>query len=229
MFTRVLVALALIAAIASRADALPSFAAQTGQPCQTCHIGSFGPQLTPFGREFKIEGYTMTGGEGLASKIPTLAMVLGSFTNTAAAQPEGAAPHFGTNNNFAVDQVSLFFAGRIADFAGAFVQGTYSGVDRAFLLDNTDFKLTTPLSLNDTELRIGTWINNGPTVQDPFNSTPVWMFPFATSALAPTPTAQTLLGGRQLVGNSLGSRPTAGTTESSILRPVVTEPMAQPY
>ena len=38
---------------------------------------------------------------------------------------------------------------------------------------------------------------------DPYNSTPVWMFPFASSALAPTPTAQTLLGGRLLVGNSL--------------------------
>src|SRR5690348_14827106 len=111
MLARVLVVLVLIAAFATRADGVPSFAAQTGQPCQTCHIGSFGPQLTPFGREFKIEGYTMTGGEGLASKIPLSAMVLGSFTNTAAAQPEGAAPHFGTNNNFAVDQVSLFFAG----------------------------------------------------------------------------------------------------------------------
>ena len=204
MLRRALVAFVLITAFASRADAVPSFAAQTGQPCQTCHIGSFGPQLTPFGREFKIEGYTMTGGEGLAPKIPLSAMTIGSFTNTGASQPEGAAPHFGTNNNFAVDQVSLFFAGRITDFAGAFVQGTYSGTNRAFSLDNTDFKLTTPLSLDDTELRIGISINNGPTVQDPFNSTPVWMFPFASSALAATPTAQTLLGGRQLVGNSLG-------------------------
>ena len=41
-------------------------------------------------------------------------------------------------------------------------------------------------------------------MQDPYNSTLVWMFPFASSAIAPTPTAQTLLGGRLLVGNSLG-------------------------
>jgi hypothetical protein len=84
------------------------------------------------------------------------------------------------------------------------VQGTYSGVDKAFLLDNTDLRFTTSLSIADTPLRFGTSINNGPTVQDPFNSTPVWIFPFASSALAPTPTGQTLLGGRQLVGNSLG-------------------------
>ena len=131
-------------------------------------------------------------------------MLLGSFTNTGSSQLAGAAPHFEANNNFALDQISIFFAGRVTDFAGAFVQGTYSGVDKAFLLDNTDLRFTMSLSIADTPLRIGRSINNGPTVQDPFNSTPVWMFPFASSALAPTPTAQTLLGGRQLVGNSLG-------------------------
>ena len=43
---------------APRAEALPSFAAQTGQPCTACHIGGFGPQLTPLGTAFKIGGYT---------------------------------------------------------------------------------------------------------------------------------------------------------------------------
>ena len=188
---------------AAPADAVPAFAQQTGEPCTTCHIGGFGPQLTPFGRAFKIGGYTQTGGEGLASKIPLSAFVISSFTNTEAGQPGGAAPHFGDNNNFAFDQVSVFLAGRITDYAGAFVQGTYSGIDRAFLLDNTDIRLTTPLSLGDSELRVGASLNNGPTVQDPFNSTPVWMFPFASSALAPTPAAQPLLA-NGLVGNSLG-------------------------
>src|SRR3984957_12433744 len=95
------------------ASAVPDFAQQTGQPCSTCHIGSFGPQLTPFGRAFKIGGYTQTGGEGLASKIPLSAFVISSFTNTEAAQPGGAAPHLGDNNNAALDQVSVFLAGRI--------------------------------------------------------------------------------------------------------------------
>jgi hypothetical protein len=95
-------------------------AQQTGEPCTTCHIGGFGPQLTPFGRAFKIGGYTQTGGEGLASEIPLSAFVLSWFTNTEAGQPGGAAPHFGdNNNNAALDQVSLFLAGRITDYAGA--------------------------------------------------------------------------------------------------------------
>jgi hypothetical protein len=194
----------LLVFAATPAEAVPAFARQTGQPCTACHIGGFGPQLTPLGRSFKIGGYTQTGGEGLASKIPLSAMAIGSFTNTGASQPGGAAPNFGNNNNPALDQISIFLAGRVTDYAGVFVQGTYSGVDRAFSLDNTDLRLTTPLSLGDSELRIGMSINNGPTVQDAYNTTPVWMFPFAASALAPTPAAQTLLGGGGLVGNSVG-------------------------
>jgi hypothetical protein len=61
----VLVLAALLLATGSRtARAVPSFALQTGQPCSSCHIGAFGPQLTPFGRAFKIGGYTQSGGEG---------------------------------------------------------------------------------------------------------------------------------------------------------------------
>jgi hypothetical protein len=69
------------------AQAVPSFAAQTGQPCTACHIGGFGPQLTPFGHAFKIGGYTQAGGEGVLSQIPLAAMVLGSFTHTNTSQP----------------------------------------------------------------------------------------------------------------------------------------------
>src|SRR6476660_8705660 len=46
---------------APSAQALPSFARQTGQPCGTCHT-SF-PGLTPFGRRFKLLGYTTGGGQ----------------------------------------------------------------------------------------------------------------------------------------------------------------------
>jgi hypothetical protein len=50
--------------LGGEAGAVPPFATQTGQPCTACHIGGFGPQLTPLGRAFKIGGYTQTGGEG---------------------------------------------------------------------------------------------------------------------------------------------------------------------
>jgi hypothetical protein len=185
------------------AQAVPSFAAQTGQPCTACHVGGFGPQLTPFGRAFKIGGYTATGGAGSAAQIPLAAMVLGSFTQTATAQPTPPAAHFGRNDNAALDQISVFLAGRVTDDLGGFVQGTFSGIDHSTTLDNTDVRATLPFELGQSEVRLGISVNSGPTVQDPYNSTPVWFFPFAASALAPTPATQPLLESG-LIGNSIG-------------------------
>jgi len=39
------------------AEAVPSYAVQTGQPCAACHVGAFGPQLRQLGRDFKLYGY----------------------------------------------------------------------------------------------------------------------------------------------------------------------------
>jgi hypothetical protein len=40
------------------ARAVPSYSRQTGLPCATCHYAP--PELTAFGRKFKLEGYTFT-------------------------------------------------------------------------------------------------------------------------------------------------------------------------
>ena len=37
--------------------AVPSFARQTGMTCAACH--TVFPELTPFGREFKLNGYVL--------------------------------------------------------------------------------------------------------------------------------------------------------------------------
>ena len=61
------------------AQAIPSFARQTGQECAACHTAF--PELTPFGRAFKLNGYTMGGGD---SKIPPFSMMdQATFTNYA--------------------------------------------------------------------------------------------------------------------------------------------------
>ncbi len=187
------------------AHAVPSFAEQTGQPCTMCHVGAFGPQLTPFGRAFKIGGYTQGGGEGWASKMPLSAMVTTTFTNTTTSLPAGTQPqHYDVNNNPSLDQISLFIAGRVSDYTGGFMQLTYSGVDNTFHIDNTDLRpFTTTFDLSGKELRVGTTINNNPTVQDPYNTTLAWGFPFISSALAPTPAAQPMLAGA-FATNSIG-------------------------
>src|SRR6516165_10165058 len=50
------------------ARALPSYARQTGQPCGTCHTDFAG--LTPYGRLFKIQGYTAGGGAYRSTLFP---------------------------------------------------------------------------------------------------------------------------------------------------------------
>ncbi len=51
------------------AAALPAFARQTGQPCGKCHTDF--PSLTPFGRRFKLGGYTLGGGEFRTTPFPS--------------------------------------------------------------------------------------------------------------------------------------------------------------
>ena len=119
------------------ARAVPAFTQQTGQPCTACHVDAFGPQLTPFGQAFKISRYTQTGGDG-QTPVPLALMLLGSYSNTTKGQGAPAAPNYGSNGNFAMNQISVFLAGRINDYAGGFVQVTLDGIASAFYLDNTD-------------------------------------------------------------------------------------------
>ena len=188
------------------AQAVPDLAAQTGQPCTMCHVGGYGPQLTPFGRAFKIGGYTQTGGEGWASQVPLSLMINTSFTNTSTRLPDDQIPHhYAANNNFSIDQVSGFIAGGVGPYTGGFMQFTYSPVDNTAAVDNTDLRpFTTEVSLGEHSLRVGITLNNNPTVQDPYNSTFAWGFPFISSAIAPTPTADVMLSGG-FNGNVIGT------------------------
>src|ERR1700681_1913612 len=49
-----------------KADAVPSYARQTGFPCKSCHL--MPPELTALGRTFKLNGYTMVGKPTVTSK-----------------------------------------------------------------------------------------------------------------------------------------------------------------
>ena len=175
------------------AQALPSFARQTGKPCSQCHTMSYGPALTSYGRQFKLNGYVWGDAKQI---IPPLAlMVQGGFTNTSKAQVDPPADHFALNNNLSIDQVSLFYGGRITEHSGAFIQTTYSGEDRVYHWDNLDVRYARSATLGDKNIVFGVTVNNNPTVQDLWNSTPGWGYPYIVSALAPTPTAHPLLAG----------------------------------
>ncbi|TLZ33888.1 MAG: cytochrome C [Gammaproteobacteria bacterium] len=185
--------LLLIVALPRIASAVPSFARQTGMPCSQCHTLSFGPALTPYGRQFKLNGYTFGEGE---HPMPLAFMVQGGFSHTDVAPPADAQPaHFAPNNNVSVDQVSVFLATRLTEHIGMFSQSTYSGEDRHFSWDNTDIRYARPLKLFGTDAVVGISVNNNPTVQDLWHSSPAWAYPYIGSPLVPGIGAAPVIGG----------------------------------
>ncbi|MGZ8191016.1 MAG: cytochrome C [Methylococcaceae bacterium] len=188
-------AVALVTLVASQnIQAMPSFARQTGAACSQCHTQSFGPNLTSFGRDFKLSGYTMGGGSGTAAKLPPISgMVVGSFTHTD--KDQEPVPNYNKNNNVTFDEASLFYAGRIYGKVGAFSQLTYNGVADALEMDNTDIRFADQTELADTPITYGISLNNNPTVQDLWNTTPVWGFPYNGTEVQPAPGAAAIIDG----------------------------------
>jgi len=180
---------------------IPSFSRQTGLACNMCHTAFL--QLTPFGRSFKLNGYTLSNteevksgsdamGQGLSiARIPNLSFMLqASVTHVARPAP-------GTQNDQAElpDQFSLFAGGAITPHIGTFLQVTYAGPDGAIGFDNVDLRFARPGTLHGKPLTYGITVNNNPTVQDVWNSTPAWGWPFTGSAVAPTPADGPVLEG----------------------------------
>jgi hypothetical protein len=174
------------------AHAIPSFASQTGMPCSQCHTLSFGPALTQYGRDFKLNGYTWGDGD---APMPITLMALGGFSHSDTPLPAPAVPHYSANDNISLDQVSLFYGGRLTEHLGAFVQGTYNGEKRNATWDNTDIRYARAVNFAGTDAVVGLSVNNNPTVQDLWNTTPAWGFPYITSPLLPAPGAAALIQG----------------------------------
>ncbi len=203
-----LLAAFFIIEFAAPARALPSYARQTGQPCGTCHTDFAG--LTPYGRRFKINGYTRGGGQYRTTLFPfdnstkdyqrpwvppiSMMATLG-FTHTATDMAPPADP-FAPNDNITIPPLSFFWGGAITDHIGAFAQVTYdqeppaSGIGvnpfvHAWHWDNVDVRYADSTTLGKMNITYGITANNSPTVQDPWNTTPAWAFPYASSPFWP--------------------------------------------
>jgi hypothetical protein len=171
------------------AHAIASFSRQAGLACSACHTNSFGPNLTPFGRKFKLGGYTM--GDANPGIPPISGQILGSFTHTDQAQPRQATggpsgPAFNGNDNLTFDAASLYYGGRIYGPVGTFAQITYDGVENRVAIDHIDLRFARDIELWGHGITYGLSFNNNPTVQDLWNTVPAWSFPFASSPIAPT-------------------------------------------
>jgi len=184
--------------------AVPSFKRQTGMSCTVCH--TVWPELTPFGRVFKMDGYTFSNASESKEKRwqpPIAAMLQLSFTdlNSSSGILKNTAAPFADSEDSPVSkfnlpqQASIFYGGRIIEHLGAFSQLTYSGPDNDFALDLTDIRYARTLSLAGKSLVLGGTINNTPTVQDAWNNLPTWAFPYGASDVAPVPTAAAVIDG----------------------------------
>ena len=198
---RALLCGAALALGAAAAHAVPAYARQTGQNCVACHV-SF-PELTPYGRWFKLSGYTI----GVRQNIP-LAMMAQLGRTSIRNNDDGTGT--GTlvtarDGTFALNGASLFLAGKATDNVGGFVQWTYSqnyNTDGTSFghsgIDNTDLRWIGRMGsadANDVKLLYGLTVHNNPTAQDVWNSTPAFGYPFTASPTAIGPTAGTQIEG----------------------------------
>ena len=180
--------------------AIPSFARQTNLSCNYCHYTY--PALTSFGRMFKLNGYTMMNTEPIEAvssdsehttlKIPSTfpfsAFIKSSYTSINKGAP-------GIDKSFvqSPEELSLFVSGEISPKVGGFVQLTYGLSDGSIGLDLLDLRYADHTSLGSKQLIYGLTLNNLPSVQDLWNTTPVWGFPYYGSEFAPSPSAATLI------------------------------------
>ena len=188
--------------LAKFARRIPSFSRQTKLACNVCHTGF--PQLTPFGRLFKLNGYTMTGlpmitaQKDSASRMdlslspiaPISLMAIVSATNVSTPVPGT----LGTTAEMP-QQLSLFAGAAISPSMGMFTQLTYEASSGTIGIDNVDLRYARHYQLAEKDAIFGLTLNNNPTVQDVWNTTPAWGYPFVSAAVAPSPAAATVVEG----------------------------------
>src|ERR1700752_1664471 len=169
---------AVLVGAAPAALAVPRFARQTGMACEACH--TVFPELTHFGRVFKANGYILSNVKqvqdvsGKKEELLSLAqtglpsiMALVSYSQMKTGVPDlsAAAPWVAQNGTAGFpQQLSLFYAGKIALNFGAFFQLTYANDAGTIGIDNTDLRFAdTALLSNDSPLTYGLSLNNNPT------------------------------------------------------------------
>ncbi len=180
--------------IPSQVSAIPSFARQTGMSCAACH--TVFPELTTYGRTFKLNGYTTNNSDSLKdgsdeagyrlniSNTPPISAMLQLADTFPSAPPSGTISN-GSDGKGLLEfptEFSIFYGGALSTKAGAFIQLTYDAGSIGF--DNSDIRIADRFQLGDTDLVLGMTLNNNPTVQDVFNSTPAWGFPYSGGSAA---------------------------------------------
>jgi hypothetical protein len=178
-------------------QALPLFARQTGQNCVACHAGGQFPELTQFGRMFKLTGYTI--GQRVAVPVSVMGQIISSKVRDTS-KSDDPAGDFQKNGAPLFAGGSVFLGGKITDNIGAFVQWTYDNyasqaADGKFhghsSADNIDIRYADRFIDVNRDLIFGISVNNNPSVSDPWNSAAAWM----QYVPVPSPTSSRFIDG----------------------------------
>jgi len=169
------------------ARALPSYARQTGQSCASCHVGGNWPQLTPWGRFFKLSGYTagksLLGGKDGLNYVP-----IGGFGQVGATwanQPNNSQGQAVITPNGTPEpyEFTAELGTKLTNFAGVFYEYTlgntfpgWKGTSGA-----ADVRAVHFFHPGGQELLVGIDSNNNPTDQDVWNTLPGWGYPYYVS------------------------------------------------
>jgi hypothetical protein len=178
---------------APAARALPSFALQTGQQCVACHNGY--PELTPYGRQFKLNGYTLSSIN--ASSLPLAMVIIATDTHTQKAAPAPVIPGTSRNDNLVMDAANVYLAGRLTSNVGAFVQALWSPLTHRLQIFTADVRYANSTRVLGKDLTYGVSVNNNPGVSDPWNTAgSFWSYPYEMSHVVGGPDAGTAIQGR---------------------------------
>ena len=178
--------------VAGGALAVPSMARQTGYQCAKCHAGY--PELTNFGRQFKIGAYSMTSEKwddrDWSDRIPVSVGTQVAQTKSADTSAGGTMPtDFPHDGKLIGQQLAFYYGGKITENSGAFAQYNYDGIEQKWGAEMIDVRWAKETDLGDKEFTYGLTLNNNPTVSDVFNSTPAFGFPHVGTAAKQMPPA----------------------------------------
>lgn len=178
------------------AEALPAFARQTGQNCVSCHAGGQFPELTPYGRMFKLTGYTIG-----SRNVPLSVMGVVAYAKVAnTSKSDDPSVDFSKNGDPLFATGSVFLAGKVTDNIGMFVQSTYDNYVLSpdgteyqghTSADNMDIRYADRFISGNRDLIFGVSLNNNPSVADPWNTAAAWM----QYVPVPSPTSHQFIDG----------------------------------
>jgi hypothetical protein len=205
------------------AEAVPSFARQTGMDCTTCHMSWL--ELTNVGRRFKMGGYQLMKQIDADAERPLVtfrydtpppvipvafAAQLGvtqtARTNTPGAQTlnntNGAATDFPSQNEFVLQQVSMFVNGKLFEHVGCFCQFTYNSNAGTTQIDNFEIRAAGSTKIAGQEILYGASLNDNPGMSDTWNTSPVFSWPYVSSQVSVAPIAAPIIN--QTLAHSAG-------------------------